>query len=598
MKIKKLLHLAFLLTLSTNALCQFGPGGVGNSTNNGLWLSADQVVATNGDPVGLWQDISGNANNALQSTAGRQPIYVANSPINGQPALRWDGNDDQMLISDVNILDGSSGITYFAAIRPNNLNSSARGILGKRITYTTSVEYAYTFFFYNSNHLTLDIHTQNDRFGTSPTSYGNGVNRIYGFTFDGSLASSQRSKIYVDGSVVKTSSESSTALPNSNQPLCLGALNADYGTYLGADYAEVIQYNYALNQAERIIVENYLSSKYGMTVAQDFYDFDGSYGNQVCGIGRIDAANAHNDSRGNAILRINTPSNLSNNEFLLWGHNGASLADSNTVDVDGIFIESRMHRVWRADETGDVGTLTLAFDMSNFSAVNGADLRLLIDRDGDGFADNDVPPMAGSFAGNTVTFTNVDLQYGDYFTVGSVNQVITPLPLTFIDFHAKLVNESYVDLEWIVENEINVDRYQIMKSLDGHTWKNFDAIAADGEHIYHLKDKAPSIGVNYYLLKEIDEDGENFTLKITSVSLEEEDKIQIFPNPASTHLEVSARSMLSEVSILNDKGQIVYQKGGLETNHCSIDLNAFSKGIYFIAIVSEKNKSVEKFVIY
>ena len=43
---------------------QTGPGGVGNSANNVLWLRADMGVTTVGPAVTNWADQSGNGNNA------------------------------------------------------------------------------------------------------------------------------------------------------------------------------------------------------------------------------------------------------------------------------------------------------------------------------------------------------------------------------------------------------------------------------------------------------------------------------------------------------------------------------------------------------
>ncbi|MEJ0029121.1 MAG: hypothetical protein WDO15_01550 [Bacteroidota bacterium] len=50
-----------------------------------------------------------------------------------------------------------------------------------------------------------------------------------------------------------------------------------------------------------------------------------------------------------------------------------------------------------------------------------ADLRMMIDHDQDGFADNDITPKTGTLAGNIFTVTAVNLADGDYFTIGTVN---------------------------------------------------------------------------------------------------------------------------------------------------------------------------------
>ena len=54
-----------------------------------------------------------------------------------------------------------------------------------------------------------------------------------------------------------------------------------------AEIAEIIIYNNLINNAQRIIIANYLSSKYNIAIfnPSDRYSYDASYGNDVAGIG-------------------------------------------------------------------------------------------------------------------------------------------------------------------------------------------------------------------------------------------------------------------------------------------------------------------------
>ncbi len=74
-----------------------GPG----SSPAGWWAADAGTFQTQGgsaatadtDPVGEWQDQSGNARHLLQATAGSRPILKL-SQINGKPCLRFDGSND------------------------------------------------------------------------------------------------------------------------------------------------------------------------------------------------------------------------------------------------------------------------------------------------------------------------------------------------------------------------------------------------------------------------------------------------------------------------------------------------------------------------
>jgi hypothetical protein len=86
-------------TLTIAALGATGPGGVGASVTNRLWLRADAGTSTttNGQPVSAWNDQSGNGNNATQGTSANQPLFIASEPLaNNRPVLRFDGSDDWM----------------------------------------------------------------------------------------------------------------------------------------------------------------------------------------------------------------------------------------------------------------------------------------------------------------------------------------------------------------------------------------------------------------------------------------------------------------------------------------------------------------------
>lgn len=62
-----------------------------------LWLKADAITGSNdGDSVTTWTDSSGNTNNATQSTAANKPTYKTNI-INGNPVVRFDGVDDNLI---------------------------------------------------------------------------------------------------------------------------------------------------------------------------------------------------------------------------------------------------------------------------------------------------------------------------------------------------------------------------------------------------------------------------------------------------------------------------------------------------------------------
>ena len=579
-----------------------GPGGVGNSGNNGLWLKADDINLSDGTQVAVWDDRSGNNNHATNSLTAEQPDFRLSSSINGRPSLHFDGILDQMIIDDADILDGTVGITFYTVIRPDNLDTRPRGILGKRTNQDIASNYAYTFFFFNSNRLFLDVDLMNNRFSTSPITFSSNNNYMLGFDFDGARASGVRSRILSAGNVIKVSADSATILPASNEPLVLGGLNEDYNNggqkRLGGDYAEVIHYNRSLNTAERKIVENYLGAKYAITIANDLYTHQGAYAGEVAGIGRDDATNLNNDAKGSAMVRINSPSSLDDGDFMIWGHNESSIDAFDTIDVDKIEIETRMSRVWSITKTNDVGTVDVIFDHSEFSPISPTDLRLLIDRDGDGFADNDVTPLLGSVTGSLITFTGVSFANNDKFTLGSIDFDQTPLPVELIDFHLES-NDRDVDIIWTTASELNADYYLLSKSKSGKSFNNFANVQAAGTTSsvsnYRSIDSTPYSGISYYKLIQVDFDGVKTHYGPLSVNRQQEQSFVLVPNPTK-----GAFKLKSAISTKGNTSVLVYNSTGIlvkevvltpeEVNAKFIELGLVS-GVYFVKVIHENGTS-------
>lgn len=90
-----------------------------------LWQDAARTTpaVTDGDPIGSWDDASGNANHAQQSTSGFRP-QLKTSILNGLPVIRFDGTDD--------FLDGLSSIhthRWFVVAKIPHAGFEAEGLI-------------------------------------------------------------------------------------------------------------------------------------------------------------------------------------------------------------------------------------------------------------------------------------------------------------------------------------------------------------------------------------------------------------------------------------------------------------------------------------
>ncbi|MFD1551137.1 hypothetical protein DNU06_03935 [Putridiphycobacter roseus] len=611
---KLVIFISLVLFFADSGSSQTGPGGVGNSTNNGLWLKADDILQLNNTAVSLWTDFSGNNNDAKQNSTTTQPIFLTSSSINGMPIVRLDGIDDEMAVADSPILDGNSGITYYSVIRPNNLDGEPRGILGKRITFTIDTEYAYTWFFFDGNRINLDVNTQNNRFNSAPSAYANGTNYILGWDYDGTRATNLRCRLRDGSTVVKVAAESGAIMSASNQDLAIGALNVNYGQYLGADYAEIIHFNHSLDSLDHLLVQNYLSAKYDIAITHnDLYDEDdaanGDYDFDVAGIGRISLSEINTEAQGSGIVRILNPTDLDNNEFMIWGHNNGITQANEIVDIP-TSLEARSERVWRVSEVNggksaiDVGAVDIRFDLTGLGPVTASDLRLLVDSDNDGtFADENPILGATLVSGNVYQFSAVSaIQNNLRFTIGTINVSQTPLPITLTKFTADLINENLVALNWQTASEINNDYFTLERSSNGADWNSFEKVKGAGNSSttinYEALDKTPFPGISYYRLKQTDFNGNNIYSESISVLINTENDIHLFPNPTTYLLTITGNAQeLSVINIYNMLGQDVtnhIQKTVKSGAEIQLDLSELETGIYYIKTKSKSSKVVKE----
>jgi len=82
----------------------------------------------------------------------------------------------------------------------------------------------------------------------------------------------------------------------------------------------------------------------------------------------------------------------------------------------------------------------------------------------------------------------------------------------------------------------------------------------------------------------------DFTLSTDSA---EENRLKLYPNPASDFLKVDCFESISKVSIFNISGQklnLVYEQNRL-------DLNSLPSGVYFLILETEKRVFSERFII-
>jgi uncharacterized repeat protein (TIGR01451 family) len=208
---------------------------------------------------------------------------------------------------------------------------------------------------------------------------------------------------------------------------------------IGADIAEMIIYRAALDDTagnDLHKINSYLALKYGITLdsTRDYLASDGTivypsltthsaYTHDIAGIGIDDTSSltqltSRSVNTDSIVTMTGTLASIINGEFLVWGNDNGGLTLSTEIPPTSPSPQ-RFTREWRVAETGEVGNVTISFDLGaasgvvDFSRPN--DFGLLIDSDGD-FSDASVTGGA-TVNGSVVTFSGVNFANGDYFSL-------------------------------------------------------------------------------------------------------------------------------------------------------------------------------------
>lgn len=220
---------------------------------------------------------------------------------------------------------------------------------------------------------------------------------------------------------------------------------------------------------------------------------------------------------------------------------------------------------------------------------------------------NDANPQFSTATPGTYpyTLTVTDL-CGNTNTDQVVVTVSVTAPVTLLSFNGVMQNKSSL-LKWIVQNEINFDKYEVERSVDGLRFTKIGEKKALGSTVsssYKFTDNnLPQEEMVYYRLKMLDMDGQFTYSDVIKLSKEKVNKnrlMAIGPNPFNKNLSIQYESAVNEMMQLvfyNSKGQeLLRQNHGINKgiNQIYLTLPQWSSGLYFIRLKTATENIVQK----
>jgi hypothetical protein len=441
-----------------------GPGGVSGDLY--VWLRADAGTSTTTDnsTLSTWSDQSSAGTDAASD--GNPPLYKNNSTdnLNYNPTIDFDGTDDRLSLGNLaDIKSGAANGGDYTLVAVGLRESSATNqyVIGSQ--GGTANEDLH--FGYQTNTVARVDHWSNGLTATTAGFSAPQAPFLLFAEYDGSGRILEQTR----GSAFRRNTDSNTTDIGGTKTNYIGDVQS-LANYNGL-ISEVIIFSNDITDLEKQQIYSYLALKYGITLTNDsdndattgevisgsvtegdyvasdgstiIWDFsaNSSFHFDVAGIGR-DEGSCWQQKQSRAedtddILRIGlgaiatTNSNNVNTfdddlDFLIWGNNNGSVsqAGANTGDLPAT-VSERMSRIWKVEDTGNVGETELQFDLTGLGfSSSAADFSLIVSNSAT--MASGTLTKGGTFNGSVLSFTGVDLTDGQFFTLATANDIAGP----------------------------------------------------------------------------------------------------------------------------------------------------------------------------
>ncbi len=283
-----------------------------------------------------------------------------------------------------------------------------------------------------------------------------------------------------------------------------------------------------------------------------------------------------------------------------------------TVGVPGVLVE-----LYAADGTLVATTITDGNGQYQFNNLPSGDYYLEFSNlaPGTSFSPQNVgsdsSDSEADAGGATGTFTLNPGEHNSSMDIGIVN--FNPvLPVELIEFRGQIKTDHNY-LTWSTATEINTERFEIERSINGNDFSQIGEVKANGNSSslsqYDFKDVDYVINQpNYYRLKIVDEDN---TFEYSNVVVLKRDKTQLsfsyFPNPVHDQITIQLNNESltgedMEIKIIDVLGRTIkVYSAGVDTDdvitEIKLDLSYLASGNYMIHITVDDSFVTKKLTV-
>ena len=161
------------------------------------------------------------------------------------------------------------------------------------------------------------------------------------------------------------------------------------------------------------------------------------------------------------------------------------------------------------------------------------------------------------------------------------------LPVQLISFDLAERPENSIQLNWVVQQEIDLEGYIVEHSVNAQDWDEMAFVPSKRNELgrleYEFHTSFQEGGVHYFRLIMVDFDGSNSTSQVISVVIQHANDFVIFPNPVVNE-QLFIQGISEEghtISVIDVLGREVYTQ---DLTSGEVSLHQLQSGLYYLKI--------------
>lgn len=175
----------------------------------------------------------------------------------------------------------------------------------------------------------------------------------------------------------------------------------------------------------------------------------------------------------------------------------------------------------------------------------------------------------------------------------------TTLPVTLTSFNAQ-ASSRMATLDWATVAEQGNAYFDVERSKDAQTFERVGRVEGRGivtsRQVYNFTDESPSLGANYYRLRQVDIDGRFSYSPVRAVQIRSNGELAILGNPASEQLGVAGLESGSVVDLLDLTGQLRTRQS-VTDSRLQVDVRDLPSGTYLLRIAEPTGVQTKRVLV-